>query len=165
MLHANGVADVVGPFTARTGKVHWGEPGGTGQLAGGFFESGVYTKVNDPQCALVATSLQSLCTLDAVMDTRTGQIVLQNPLPGKPGTLGRQTIENPGSWDFDANISKTLRLTESKSIQVRVDAQNILNHPVPSNPTLSINGGNPLGFISGKGNAHREFQGHLRLSF
>jgi hypothetical protein len=165
MLYANGVADVVGPFPARTGKVYWGEPGGTGQLAGGFFESGALVKVNDPQCASIAASLQSLCTLDAVADGKTGALILQNPLPGKRGTLGRQTIENPGSWDFDANISKTFRLTESKSIQVRVDATNILNHPVPSNPTLSINSANPLGFISGKGGAHREFQGQLRLSF
>ena len=165
MLYANGVADVVGSFDARTGSVHWGEPGGSGQLAGGFFESGRFAKVDDPQCGRVAASLQSVCTLDAVMDTRTGQIVLQNPLPGKRGTLGRQTIENPGSWDFDANISKTFRLTESKSVQVRVDATNILNHPVPSNPSLSINSANPLGFISGKGTAHREFQGQLRLSF
>jgi hypothetical protein len=165
MLYGNGVADVVGPFDVRKGKVHWGEPGGSGQLSGGFFESGRYVTVDDPQCARLATSLQSLCDLQAIVDTRTGQIVLQNPQPGKRGTLGRQTIENPGSWDFDANISKTFRITESKSIQIRVDAQNILNHPVPGNPTLNINGANPLGFIAEKGNAHREFQGQLRLSF
>jgi hypothetical protein len=164
MLYANGVADIVGPFP-RVGRVHWGDPGGTNQLVGGFFESGALVKVPDPQCARVAAALTSSCTLDAVADATTGQILLQNPLPGNRGTLGRQTIENPGSWDFDANISKTFRITESKSVQLRVDATNILNHPVPNNPAFSINGANILGYISGKTNAHREFQGQLRLSF
>ena len=59
----------------------------------------------------------------------------------------------------------TCSLTESKSIQVRVDATNILNHPVPSNFTNSLNSMNVLGVITGKTNAHREFQGQLRLSF
>ena len=74
-------------------------------------------------------------------------------------------MENPGSWDFDANIRKTFRLTESKSIQVRMDATNILNHPTPSAPTLNINSTNAFGLISGKGNAHREFQAQVRFAF
>jgi hypothetical protein len=164
-LYANSVADVVGPFNLRKGSVHWGDPGGSGVLVGGYFENGALGKVDDPQCRAIAASLQAFCSLDAVTNAATGQIILQNPLPGTRGTLGRQTIENPGSWDFDANISKTIRLTESKSVQVRVDATNILNHPTPNNPTLNINNANPLGYISQKSNAHREFQGQLRFSF
>lgn len=165
MLYANGVADVVGPFSLRSGNVRWGDPGGSG-LVGNYFGSGAFTKVADPQCAGVTTmqTLNTACTLDAVADA-SGRIVLQNPLPGNRGTLGRQTIENPGSWDFDANIRKTFRLTESKTLQVRLDATNILNHPMPNNPTLNINAADVLGYISGKTGAHREFQAQLRLGF
>ena len=37
-------------------------------------------------------------------------------------------------WTLDGNISKAFKLTESKSIQIRVDAINILNHPWPADP-------------------------------
>ena len=36
-------------------------------------------------------------------------------------------------------MSKSFRITESKSIQVRMDAQNVLNHPNPAAPNLDIN--------------------------
>jgi hypothetical protein len=165
MLYANGVADVVGPFDLRKGTVSWGDAGASGQLVGNYLGSGTFRKVTDPQCNQLAESLRSFCTLQAVADAATNQIVLQNPQPGTRGTLGRQTMENPGSWDFDANIRKTFRLTESKSIQVRMDATNILNHPTPSAPTLNINSTNAFGLISGKGNAHREFQAQVRFAF
>src|SRR6185295_17566904 len=131
MLYGNGVADVVGPFDLRQGKVHWGDAGGSGQLVGNYFGTGTFGKTADPQCASVAVDLKSFCTLQAVTDAKTGQIILQNPHPGTRGTIGRQTIELPGTWSFDANISKTVRISESKSAQIRVDSTNILNHPQP----------------------------------
>jgi hypothetical protein len=36
-----------------------------------------------------------------------------------------------GNWRFDANLGKTFRISESKSLQVGFDAQNVLNHPQP----------------------------------
>jgi hypothetical protein len=164
-LYANSVADVVGPFDAREGTVHWGDPGGTGQLAGNYFPSGTYTKVADPQCLAVASSLRTFCTLQAIADAETGQILLQNPLPGTRGSLGRNTIEYPGTWTLDANLSKSFRITESKVLQVRVDATNVFNHPSPSNPVLNMNSTNPFGYIADKTDAHRQFQGVLRFTF
>jgi len=166
MLYGNGVADVVGPFDLRQGNVHWGDPGPSGQLVGNYFESGRFAKTPDPQCLAVAADLKAFCTLQAVTDAKTGQILLQNPQPGTRGTVGRQTIELPGQWNFDANIGKTFRVDESRSVQVRLDSTNILNHPSPNSPSLSINSTNPgLGYISGKGTQHREFKGQVRLSF
>jgi hypothetical protein len=164
MLYANGVADVVAPFDARTGTVHWGDPGAS-QLVGGYFATGTYGKVVDPQCNNVADSLKRFCTLQAVTDAKTGQIVLQNPLPGKRGTLGRNTIELPGAWSFDANLSKRFKITESKDVQLRFDAQNVFNHPNPGTPSLSINSTNAFGLISSKTTDHRQFQGQLRFGF
>jgi hypothetical protein len=86
---------------------------------------------------LVATSLQQFCTLQAVTSVETGKILPQNPQPGKRGTIGRQTIELPGRWTFDASMGKTFQIVESKSLQMRFDATNIFNHPFRPRP-LSI---------------------------
>jgi len=112
----------------------------------------------------VTPSLTTFCTLLAVQDS-SGSIVLQNPQPGTRGTVGRQAIENPGTWDFDANIRKTFRISESKTLQVRIDATNILNHPLPSNPSLNLNATNAFGYIADKTDAHRQFQAQLRFGF
>jgi len=164
MLYANGVADLVQPLSIRTGTVKWGDPSANSQLVGNYFGSGKWTKVPDPQCLAAAATLRTFCTLQAVADA-SGNIVLQNPQPGARGNIGRQTVETPGTWDFDANIRKSFKLTESKTLQIRMDANNILNHPVPLNPTLNINATNVLGYIADKSIAHRQFQAQIRLAF
>jgi hypothetical protein len=78
-----------------------------------------------------------------------------------------------GTWRFDANLGKTFQITESKSLQIRFDAQNVLNHPQPSTPNFSINGQGPFGQITdtiGFGvtpakTGGRMLQGQLRLNF
>jgi hypothetical protein len=158
MLYANGVADVVGPFSLNKGNVDW-----SGDF-GNYFGSR-FGKVDDPQCGLVAASLQPYCTLQAVTDAQSGQIVLQNPKPGNRGTIGQRTMYLPGQWSFDAALSKAVQITETKSIQVRLDATNVLNHPVPNSPVFDINSTNPFGFIQSKGNQRREFKGMVRFNF
>jgi hypothetical protein len=159
MLYAGGVPDVVGPFPSKGfGKVAWN--GDYGNFFGDRFIS-----VPDPQCSQVADSLKSLCTLKAVADAKTGQILLQNPLPGRRGTLGRQTMELPGSWFFDAAVSKTVHIAETKSVVIRVDSTNVFNHPVPNTPNLNINSVNPFGFIQDKGNQIRQLKANLRFVF
>ena len=80
--------------------------------------------------------------------TRPAVIALQHPQPGKRGTLGSNTVIGLGSWRFDANLGKSFRISESKSLQVRFDAQNVLNHPQPANPNLAITGTAPFGQIA-----------------
>jgi hypothetical protein len=46
------------------------------------------------------------------------------------GNLGENWIEGPGSFHFDLSASKTVRVDETKSVQFRVDARNVLNHPI-----------------------------------
>src|SRR5262249_18314066 len=72
MLYGNGVADVVGPFSLRNGSIHWGDPGPSGTLVGGYFQSGAFAKVEDPQCKQVAALLRPYCTLKAVTRAETG---------------------------------------------------------------------------------------------
>jgi hypothetical protein len=101
--------------------------------------------------------------LSAITDA-SNNIVLQNAKPGLRGNLGRNIIEQPGTWTFDGSFGKRFRIDESKALTFRMDATNIFNHPQPANPTLDINSATPFGNISTKTGV-RTFQGQLRLDF
>ena len=195
MLYANGVPDIVYPVDLNELKgVRWDvRTPGNPFLEGRYFDNNdTFLKVPDPQCAAV-TPLQNLnggatlrCTLQAVAmavpagtagavdrtfgdgQVRPSVIVLQNPQPGKRGTLGQNTILNLGTFRFDANLSKTFKVSESKSVNVRFDGQNILNHPQPTfaggGASFNINNTTPLGQIPSKTQG-RLFQGQLRFTF
>jgi Carboxypeptidase regulatory-like domain/TonB-dependent Receptor Plug Domain len=47
---------------------------------------------------------------------------------GQLGDAGRRIFHGPGIENFDAQISKNIRLTESKSLDLRVEAFNVFNH-------------------------------------
>lgn len=173
-LYANAVPDVVGPLASLDGTVRWnGTPTSASSHGGTYFGNpSPYVRVPDPQCAAVVSSdpgfnLNSNCTLGALAirnsDGSAGPIVLQNPSPGTRGTLGRNVLEVPGTYRFDASLSKSFRIDESKSLQIRLDATNVLNHADPGNPTLTLN--DSFGDIASKGGQVRNFQGQLRLSF
>jgi len=159
MLYANGVPDVVGSFSSKPfSQLQWNGD------AGSYFGSS-FAQVADPQCAQVAVDLKPYCTLQAVTDAKTGQVLLQNPQPGNRGTLGQRTMELPGVWAFDTAMSKMVRVAESKTLQFRVDATNVLNHPNMGNPNLDINSTTPFGSIQAKGTQRRQFKAQLRFTF
>jgi hypothetical protein len=166
--------------------VHW--IGATGSM----YPTNAYIGAPDPQCsdpnfvtqgdkmgtnlglANAATGVPAVCTILAVTkgnpDGTPGEVLLKYPVPGKMGNLGQNTIKYFGQWSLDMNASKTIRIRENKSFQIRIDATNVLNHPVPDFPSLSAGG--PLGSIAGKApdlantayNA-RQLQGQLRINF
>jgi hypothetical protein len=162
---------------------------GTGTSSTGtyFGSPNVFTKVADPQCALggpvdhydpfgvnlvttlaandPARTVNNQCTLLALQDPNTGKVVLQQAKPGTLGNLGADTIRGVGNWSVDGNIGKTFRITESKSLQVRVDATNVFNHPTPANPSVALGGSTTdFGSITTK-TGTRSFQGQVRFSF
>jgi len=198
MLYANGVPDAVYPVDFNSLKgVRWGTQNGA-FLEGRYFDNNdLFVKVDDPQCGLVTSNqglnnvvggVQTRCTLDSLAmavpagtagaidrvfadgQTRPSVIVLQHPQPGKRGTFGQNTLIGLGSYRFDATLGKTFRMSESKSLQVRFDAQNVLNHPQPNNPgggavpAVSITGNDYFGRIQQKGGG-RSLQGQLRFNF
>jgi hypothetical protein len=173
--------DVVGPWDVRSGKTEWGRVISPTAVGGSFFGNpSPYIRVQDPQCRpggpldvtdAMGTNLTanpaSYCYLDALADAATGQILLQNPMPGRRGMLGANTFQTRGVWTFDGNVSKTFRISESKNLQIRVDATNILNHPIPNDPSVNINATQDFGTQTGKSafQAARAFRGTLRLTF
>ncbi|NLV30435.1 MAG: hypothetical protein GXY47_04695, partial [Acidobacteria bacterium] len=88
------------------------------------------------------------------------------------------SLAGPGRWSLDMAMGKSIEFMEGKRIDLRVDAQNIFNHPTPSNssmqwnarftsignPDFGLNSINPLGYLSTKG-GHRTFQAKIRISF
>jgi len=97
--------------------------------------------------------------------------VLLNPKPGENGVLQPNSLTRFGFWSFDANMQKSIRISESKQLTVRVDATNVLNHPEPFIPLFTTNNVfiSQFGVIEcGCGDSksgNRTFQGQVRLQF
>jgi Carboxypeptidase regulatory-like domain len=155
-INRSGTPDIVGNFP-RSGNVSWPNPFGT------YFSQTLY-RVTDPSCAKVADNLKQFCSNSAISTDAAGQnLILQNAAPGQLGTLGLSPIYGPGNWNVDANLQKKIRLAESRSLAIRLDARNIFNHPTPGNPNLNINTGT-FGQITTK-TGNRTLAGQLRLEF
>jgi hypothetical protein len=156
-VNRSGIPDLVGDLE-RDGNVVWGSPFGQS------FSQG-YVRIDDPTCdnsAVVAATLSQYCTNSAIADA-SGRIILQNAAPGQIGTLGLRSIYGPGSWDIDANLQKRVQLTESTALSLRIDANNIFNHPTPGNPNLDINSGT-FGEIDEK-SGNRTLAAQVRFEF
>jgi hypothetical protein len=176
-LYANCTPDIVnGGIDPSSIGLYWPSGAGNGSLF-----ANRYSFVADPQCSnssIVAPSLQSLCTLQAVKDSKSGQIVLQNPLPGTQGSMGYNTFRNLTRWNVDMSLSKSVAITETKSFRLRADISNIFNHPLPSGylsmsgtrivvpqpPYMSINGTNAIGLYTDKVGG-RTLQATARFDF
>ena len=98
---------------------------------------------------------------------------------GTQGNFAQNQLTGQGRFTFDLAMSKAIEFMEGKRFEIRVDAQNILNHPTATNgtnasyggrvqsisgPNLSISNATTFGRMSTKG-SHRTFQARLRLSF
>ena len=132
---------VVGPFPANIGNV---KVSGTGVT---YFEN--LKQIVDPQVAGLTTNggVQGRSTLKAITDA-SGNILLINPAPGTLGSLAPRYFEGPGSFRFDMNVVKRIRITEGKNLELRATALNVLNHPIWDNPNTDINSVN-FGRITG----------------
>jgi len=185
----NIAADVIGDFNVRNADFHWDGVGNRGSL---FGNNNPYITVTDPQCPVTGANQTAYpstltCSLTGVAqivpsntpgavqygvddkgNPRYGVIVLQNPKPGSQGNLGQSTFEMPGSFRFDANLGKSFKITEKKTLQFRMDAINVLNHPnpLPVAPAISINNASgDFGYLTNSKVGTRSFQAQLRLTF
>ncbi len=178
-MWAGSGVDLVNPklFDTKGGQVEWAD----GAFSGTYYGN-KYVQVTDPQCSSVASSLQNTCRLNLhalALASDPTQIVFQHAQPGVRGNFQPNSITGPGRWTFDMAMSKSIQFMEGKSFTLRVDAQNIFNHPTPSgtapatndsrtytiyNPVVDLNSTNPFGYIGYKG-GHRVFSAKLRLDF
>jgi hypothetical protein len=159
----------------------WVDGAASGSLYGDKF-----TSVADPQCTdptqvsladKMGTNLQAInvCNLVALAnrnpDGTPGEVMLKYSKPGEVGNLGFGNFASYGNWTLDLSASKTFRLSESKSVQIRIDTDNVLNHPTPGFTNgIVTTPGSPSFAASTFGVANtktgeRSFQGQLRVTF
>jgi hypothetical protein len=148
--------DIVGDFPKSFGKIT--------RLANGITYFDGLQQVIDPARAGITSSeqLRDQFSLLAVTDSQ-GRILLQNAAPGKIGTMGRRWFEGPGRIGLDLNLLKRMRISETKSLELRVDAVNALNHPQFANPGMDINQPSFGRIAVAQGN--RQFTFNARLNF
>lgn len=60
------------------------------------------------------------------------------PAPGTFGDLGRNTIYGPGLSELNASLGKTFSFVEGVRLQLRIDANNVLNHPSFGTPDTNF---------------------------
>ena len=123
---------IVGDFAKSMGQV-------TKVTNGVTYFNGLQ-QVTDPAVAGVtpAQSLNTQFSNKAIADA-TGRVLIVNPAPGQLGTMGLKWIEGPRNISLDMNLSKKVKITETKEFELRVDAVNVLNHPNFGNPNVNIN--------------------------
>jgi hypothetical protein len=57
------------------------------------------------------------------------------------GNVTRNQFRGPGGWTLDASLFRTIPVGGNRRLEVRVEAGNIFNHPVFSNPNGDVNSG------------------------
>jgi hypothetical protein len=65
--------------------------------------------------------------------------VFSNPDPGTVGALQRAYLSGPGLWSLDLNASKTTKIFERHTLELRIDALNVFNHPTFQLGDQSVN--------------------------
>ncbi|MEP7271508.1 MAG: hypothetical protein ABI882_08375, partial [Acidobacteriota bacterium] len=81
------------------------------------------------------------------------------------GQLTRNSsINGPGYWNVDSSIFKKIQFTERIGGEIRADVFNILNHPNPGNPNVSVTA-TTFGQITGVASSSRLVRFGLRVTF
>ncbi|MBV8841392.1 MAG: TonB-dependent receptor [Bryobacterales bacterium] len=85
------------------------------------------------------------------------------PAPGQWGNAGRNSITGPNQFSWNASLGRTFRASDRISLDLRVDAVNVLNHVTFTAWNTTVNNvqfGLPVG-----ANAMRSLQTTLRMRF
>ena len=69
------------------------------------------------------------------------------------------------TWNVDATASKDFRIRERIGATLIIEANNVMNHFQPSNPTLDIDSPQTWGVVTSQANTPRQMQFGLRLHF
>ena len=149
---------VVGVLPKDTGKVTITTTPGVVTYFNGFTQTDDPAKAGVTTLNATASSNSELAIKDAA-----GNLVFVNPAPGQLSNLSKGYLRGPSFIGLDMNVSKRIQISETKNVEFRVDAINILNHPNWGAPNTSINSNSFGRITSATGN--RSFTGNLRLNF
>jgi len=115
----------------------------------------------------ITSSLRPDVTGVPVYDTSAGGFLnpaaFAAPQEGLWGNAGRNTITGPGQFGLNASLARTFRVNERISMDLRVDATNVLNHVTFPNWNTTVNS-SQFGFPT-RANAMRTILPSLRVRF
>ena len=80
------------------------------------------------------------------------------------GNMGIGALTGPGQFNFDASLSKLVRIGEKQTVQFRSEFFNIFNHPQFGNPGLGANA-STFGQITSTSVSPRVIQLALKYQF
>jgi len=82
------------------------------------------------------------------------------------GNLGRNTMRQEASKQFDASLFRDFPLTHERStLTLRVDVFNVLNHPIWGAPGNTVNNTSTFGKITSQANSPRQVQLSGKITF
>ncbi len=107
------------------------------------------TQVVDPSVANIPANLQSQSAMFAIAGPD-GKVLIQNAAPGQMGTLSPTSWRGLGSFTFNLQASKIIRIIPERGVtlRLRADALNVLNKPIWGSPSLNINSTTGFGLIT-----------------
>jgi trimeric autotransporter adhesin len=85
------------------------------------------------------------------------------PAAGEFGNAGRNSVEGPLQFTFNAGVTRTFQLTERMSVDWRIDATNVINR-LTYTGVNSILGGQQFG-LPAAANTPRKIQSTIRMRF
>ena len=126
---------------------------GTGQANRGYLNPAAFSQVTAP------------CV--ASLPAGTALTPLNCPTYGTYGNIRRNAFRGPTALQFDAQISRVFPIHESIKATFRLEAFNVLNHPIFGTPTSNLSTTATFGQISGlaSGTQARVFQGSVKINF
>jgi hypothetical protein len=90
-------------------------------------------------------------------------LAFTTPASGQWGSAGRNSITGPGQFSLNATIARTFRFNQRVTMDLRVDATNVLNHV--TFPSWNTTVGNSQFGFANQANAMRTLRPSLRLRF
>lgn len=156
-LTALSTPNIVGSFPKSIGSVT--------KVANGVTYFSGFQQITDPAITSVSAlnGLSGSFSNKAITDA-SGKPVLVNPQAGQIGTLGLTPVQGPSFAELDMNLIKRVKIAETRELEFRLDAVNVLNHPNFDNPTLNIDS-TSFGRITSSTPPNRRFVINARLNF
>lgn len=124
-----------------------------------------YNQVGDPEANANKTFSGGIVSGQAVdQNFWFNPAAFARPAPGTFGNAPRNRIYNPGQYQWDMALFKNVRISGARTVQVRAEVFNFLNHPnlggADTNPTSAT-----FGRVTGKDGSRRDVQLSFRFTF
>ena len=134
---------------------NWRTSATVGMATGSYFS--VVTGIDNAQSGKNSGTQRAVQVLPNVYGDGTAGFYLNkaafgSPNPGTYGNLGQANILGPGSLTLNAGLSRSFRIREGQTVEIRGEAQNALNRINYGNPTASL-ASNTFGQINTSGQA------------